>query len=142
MLKGKAESIEEDATRIIWQNTMLPTVIRLRRFIHVPYREMPFTRKNILQRDKHSCQYCGTSEEKLSIDHIIPKSRGGGDYWENVATACLKCNIKKGDRTPIEAKMSLKSDPKKPIANLGFELNIQIQSGKYKEWSKYILSNI
>ena len=142
MLKGKAESIEEDATHMIWQNTMLPTVIRLRKFIHIPYRDIPLTRKNILQRDNHSCQYCGTSLEKLSIDHILPKSRGGGDCWENVTTACLKCNINKGDRTPIEAKMTLKSNPRKPISNLGFELNIQIKAAKYKEWSKYILSNV
>jgi 5-methylcytosine-specific restriction endonuclease McrA len=79
----------------------------------VPYKRIILSRKNILRRDNHKCQYCG-STVNLTVDHIIPKSKGGEDIWENLVTACIKCNNKKGDRTPEDAKMVLKVSPKKP----------------------------
>ncbi len=139
MIKGKAESLEEDSNHKIWNETNLPTVIRLRQFIRVPYRELTLSRKNIFQRDKNHCQYCGYDGEKLSIDHVIPRSRGGKDNWENVTTACLKCNVRKGNRTPYEANMPLKRKPFKPLNNLQFEAIKQIESGKHKEWGKYVI---
>ena len=78
MLKGKAESLEQDVSREIRRGTHLPTVIRLRQFVRVPFRQVPLTRRNVFYRDNHSCQYCGCSGEQLSIDHVIPRSRGGG----------------------------------------------------------------
>jgi len=141
MLKGKAESLEEDSNHKLSHNTLLPTVIRLRYFVRVPYREMPLTRKNILQRDNNCCQYCGYNGEKLSIDHVIPRSRGGSDEWSNVTTACLSCNVIKGNQTPQEAKMPLKRPPYKPISNMSFEARKQINSGRYKEWSKYVIGS-
>ena len=139
MLKGKAESLEEDSTHNIRNDKKLPTVIRLRYFIKVPYRKLALTRKNLLQRDNHCCQYCGYRGDKLSIDHVIPRSRGGSDNWENVTTACLSCNISKGNRTPEEANMILKRTPYKPISTLSFEASKQIDSGRHKEWSKYVI---
>lgn len=139
MLKGKAESLEEDSSRHLRHDTLLPTVIRLRQFVRVPYRELPLTRKNILQRDNNFCQYCGSGGEKLSIDHVLPRSRGGPHRWENVTTACLACNVMKGNRTPEEAEMLLKKMPYKPLSNMSFEANKQIDSGKYKEWGKYVI---
>ena len=139
MLKGKAESLEENPNHQIRNNLKLPTVIRLRYFIKVPYRELALNRKNILQRDNFSCQYCLYSGEKLSIDHVIPRSRGGQDSWENVATACISCNIKKGNRTPKEANMPLKNKPHKPFNTLSFEATKQIDSGHHKEWRKYVI---
>ena len=139
MLKGKAESLEEDSSRRLRPDTLLPTVIRLRQYVRVPFRELPLTRKNILQRDNNCCQYCGYSGNKLSIDHVIPRSRGGGDTWENVTTACLPCNVMKGNRTPKEAEMPLKREPRKPLSNLSFETNKQIHSGRYREWRKYVI---
>ena len=139
MLKGKAESLEEDSSRRLRPDTLLPTVIRLRQFVRVPFRELPITRKNILQRDNNCYQYCGYSGSKLSIDHVIPRSRGGGDTWENVTTACLPCNVMKGNRTPKEAEMPLKREPRKPLSSLSFETNKQIHSGRYKEWGKYVI---
>ncbi len=139
MLKGKAESLEQDTSRHIRPDTMLPTVIRLRQFVQVPFRELPLTRKNILQRDNYSCQYCGSKGSKLSIDHVIPRSRGGEDAWENVTTACLNCNVIKGNRTPQEAKMPLKTTPRRPLSSLTFQANRQINSGRYREWSKYVI---
>ncbi len=139
MLKGKAESLEQDSSKQIRPDTMLPTVIRLRHFVRVPFKELPLTRKNILQRDNSCCQYCGYSGDKLSIDHVIPRSRGGQDSWENVTTACLACNVLKGNRTPQEAEMPLRRLPYRPLSSLNFEASKQIHSGKHKEWSKYVI---
>ncbi len=139
MLKGKAESLEENSNHEIRNNVKLPTVIRLRYFIKVPYRELALNRKNLLQRDNHSCQYCAYSGDQLSIDHVIPRSRGGEDIWENVATACISCNIRKGNRTPKEANMPLKNKPHKPFNTLSFEATKLIASGLHKEWSKYVI---
>ncbi len=139
MLKGKAESLEEDQNQNLRNDKKLPTVIRLRYFIKVPYRELALTRANLLQRDNNSCQYCGYSGDKLSIDHVIPRSRGGGDTWENVTIACLACNIEKGNRTPQEANMPLTRAPYRPLSTLSFEANKQINSGLHKEWSKYVI---
>ncbi|WP_320663758.1 HNH endonuclease [Prochlorococcus sp. MIT 1223] len=139
MLKGKAESLEENPDLKIRPDKNIPTVIRLRHFIKVPYRDIPLTRKNILYRDNNCCQYCGYKGLKLSIDHILPKSRGGPDTWENVTTACLTCNIIKGNRTPEEANMILKQKPYKPLSNLSFEATKQINSGLHKEWGKYVI---
>tara|TARA_Y100001968_G_scaffold49723_1_gene40135 strand:+ start:1530 stop:2033 length:504 start_codon:yes stop_codon:yes gene_type:complete len=139
MLKGKAESLEEDSNRRIREGTMLPTVIRLRHFVKIPFRELPLSRKNILQRDNSCCQYCGYKGAKLSIDHVIPRSRGGLHCWENVITACVSCNLLKGNRTPQEAKMSLKNKPRRPLSSLSFEATHQINSGNHKEWKKYII---
>ena len=139
MLKGKAESLEEDPLHNIRQNVKAPTVIRLRQFIRVPYRDIPLTRKNIFQRDNNCCQYCGLNNKKLSIDHVLPRSKGGTDNWENVITACLQCNVLKGNRTPEEAKMPLRKKPYKPLNNMSFETTKQIHSGRHKEWSKYVI---
>ena len=139
MLKDKAVSIEEDKKHNLRDGFHLPTVIRLKRFIRIPYRQIPLNRKNILQRDSNRCQYCGLQKKSLSIDHVIPRSRGGQDCWENVITACLACNIQKGNKTPEEAQMPLLRRPLKPLNNLNFEANIQISSGRYKEWKKYLI---
>ena len=139
MLKGKAESLEEDATHNIRKDVKAPTVIRLRQFIRVPYRDIPLRKKNIFQRDNNCCQYCGQKNKKLSIDHVLPRSRGGTDSWENVITACLQCNVMKGNRTPEEAKMPLKIKPYKPLNNMSFETTKQIHSGRHEEWRKYVI---
>ncbi len=139
MLKGKAESLEEDARHEIRKKIKLPTVIRLRYFIKVPYRELTLNKKNLIQRDNFCCQYCGYKGKELSIDHVIPRSRGGKDTWENVATACIACNIKKGCRTPKEANMPLRNKPHKPLNSFSLEAAKQINSGFHKEWGKYVI---
>ena len=139
MLKGKAESLEEDHSYLVHNKIKLPTVIRLRYYVKVPFREVALTRKNLLLRDNNTCQYCNYRGKDLSIDHVIPRSRGGNDNWENVTTACLRCNIQKGNKTPDEANMPLKRNPYKPLSNLNFEAAKHIDSGKHKEWGKYVI---
>lgn len=95
----------------------LPAVVRLRQYLKVYSRGVSFTRRNVLLRDGFECQYCGerpgTSE--LTLDHVLPRSRGGPMTWENVVAACKQCNRDKGSRTPREAAMELKKAPKKPL---------------------------
>jgi 5-methylcytosine-specific restriction endonuclease McrA len=139
LLKGKAEGLEHDEDRLIRPDLLLPTVIRLRQFVRVPYKPLPLTRRNVFQRDGHACQYCGLRGEMLSIDHVLPRSRGGVDAWENVTTACLPCNVRKGNRTPREAGMPLRREPRRPLSSLSFEAGRQIGAGRHQEWSKYLI---
>ncbi len=92
----------------------LPSIIRLSRYIRVPMKKIELSRKNIIRRDNYRCQYCGVSSSNLTVDHVIPKSRGGTDSWENLVAACIPCNNKKANRTPEEAGMKLLRKPRKP----------------------------
>ncbi len=139
VLKGKAEGLEHDSRRLLRPDVLLPTVIRLRQFVQVPYRPLALTRRNVFHRDGHCCQYCGYEGEQLSIDHVIPRSRGGQDVWENVTTACLRCNVRKGNRTPREAEMPLRRVPRRPSSSLAFEAIRQMRAGHHAEWAKYVI---
>ncbi|MEI8134689.1 MAG: HNH endonuclease [bacterium] len=113
---GKAEVVSVAHDKIIRSAHAameFPSVIRLAHFIHVPFKKVILSRKNILRRDGHQCQYCG-ARAGLTVDHIHPKSRGGEDSWENLVTACLRCNNKKGNLTPDEGRMPLKKKPVRP----------------------------
>ena len=139
MLKGKAEGIEHNG-RLIYADFASPTVIRLRHYVNVPYKAIPLTRRNVLYRDEYRCQYCNVSGgDSLTIDHVIPRSRGGQDVWDNVVCACVRCNIKKGNRTPKEAGMELNIQPRKPFSSLYFELSRHIRGGLHQEWRKYVI---
>ncbi len=94
----------------------LPEVIVLTAYNRFVKREVRLSRKNIFERDQNSCQYCQRKlpKSELTIDHVLPRSRGGRDTWDNLVLACVKCNIKKGNRTPSEAHMPLQREPAKP----------------------------
>lgn len=112
----KAELLKEHPTLQLHSATdafFFPSIIRLRRYIAMPYKKVQLTRQNIFKRDGYRCMYCG-SHTDLTIDHVIPKSQGGRDAWENLATACQTCNSKKGHFTPEEAKMPLRYPPFRP----------------------------
>ena len=116
VILSKAELIEALPDRFIRSpSTHLPwpSIVRLRGYVTVPYKRIMISRKNILRRDRFKCQYC-SSREQLTIDHVLPKSRGGRDTWENLVAACTPCNNKKGNRTPEEANMTLKRQPFRP----------------------------
>ncbi len=138
LLKGKAEQVEHNG-RYIYAEFPLPTVIRLRYYVRVPYKEIPLTRRNILERDRHTCQYCSYKGEQLTLDHIVPRSRGGGDSWENLVAACVCCNVKKGNRTPREANMRLRTQPRKPYSSLHFDIVKHTQGNLNQEWKKYVI---
>lgn len=114
---GKAELISANDSRLVYSissSMPFPTIVRLRVYIKVPYKKIVLSRKNIFRRDNHKCAYCHRSDLPLTVDHITPRSKGGDDSWENLVTACVKCNNKKGDRLPDEAKMPLTKKPSKP----------------------------
>ena len=95
----------------------LPHVLMLTRYVHVPYKENIPSRLNIFARDKWTCQYCGKgtkNKSSLTIDHVMPKSRGGDSSWTNLTTACARCNTLKANKTPKECRMNLHKKPYKP----------------------------
>tara|TARA_R110001599_G_scaffold1889_4_gene9711 strand:- start:135686 stop:136192 length:507 start_codon:yes stop_codon:yes gene_type:complete len=133
----KAELLHDDPEKKLRtpsEQFDFPSVIRLRRYIRLPYTKVVLTRRNVMRRDGFKCQYCG-QKSKLTIDHIHPKSRGGKDTWENLTTACDKCNVKKGNRTPKEANMELKSKPYRPIPITFFR---DINGGVQEPWKPYL----
>lgn len=113
---GKAEIVEKLAleVRTVSRAYPLPSVVRLYMYITIPRKKILLTRKNILKRDGYRCQYCGQKRTPLTLDHVIPKNKGGSDSWENLVCACARCNNRKGQRTPEEARMTLHRLPRRP----------------------------
>src|SRR5262249_28992143 len=106
LLAGKAESVE-GSPRVIRSPSRafpLPAVIRLAVYIRKPFLDrVAFNKKNILRRDGYTCQYCNRRGERLTVDHVLPRSPGGDTRWTNVVPACLRCNLKKCNRLPDES---------------------------------------
>jgi hypothetical protein len=113
--KGKAEIIKSGEKDIITTigNFVRPVIIRLLNFIRYRPKNIKVNRRRIFKRDKSTCQYCG-SKKHLTIDHVIPRSRGGGNTWTNLVTCCSGCNVYKGNKTPKEAGMKLINRPYEP----------------------------
>lgn len=133
----KAELLHDDPEKVIRtvdDEFSYPSVIRLRRYIRLPYARIVLSRRNIMKRDRHTCQYCG-AKKGLTLDHVLPRSRGGGDSWENLVTACDHCNVKKGNRTPDEAGMPLKIKPYRPIHITFFQ---NLLGGVQDHWKPYL----
>ncbi len=115
----------------------MPAVIRLRRYINMPYKGVLLTRQNIFKRDNYTCQYCGTHKE-LTLDHVVPRSKNGKSSWSNLVTACKRCNARKGDYTPEAAGLRLRRRPARP-SYLDF---LRHNSGLFQEeWGPYLQSN-
>jgi 5-methylcytosine-specific restriction endonuclease McrA len=113
--KGKAEVVKSGENPIIssYKTHIRPLIIRLLNYIRYNTRGLRVNRNRIYRRDNYECVYCG-SKKDLTLDHVIPKSRGGKNEWVNLVTSCFKCNIKKSNRTPEEAKMVMKQKPFAP----------------------------
>lgn len=120
----------------------VPRICRLTRFERMPLQAVRFNRKNLFARDGYQCQYCGQKPptNKLSLDHVIPRSLGGQTTWENIVCCCLRCNGKKGCRTPQQARMSLLSKPAKPRVNP--LLVDSITDPRYECWRTFLGSAV
>lgn len=116
---------------------LVPEIILLTHYNAVPPRRVKFSRRNIFERDRYTCQYCGRAPVRsdLSIDHVVPRSRGGSTTWTNVVLACTECNARKRDRLPHEAGMHLQRAPKEPAwrPGSGFRLSVRRRS-----WQRFV----
>lgn len=114
IVKGAA-TVEESRDVRVHRDYMLPSVVRLRNYRRIPSRVQVVSRRNLYARDGYTCQYCAVEfpAKDLTLDHVMPKSRGGMSRWENLVTCCRPCNHTKGDRTPEEAGMDLLRIPRK-----------------------------
>ena len=141
LLKGvaAAEELSNDEVHSPSKVVPVPSVIRLLEYRRIPRQTRALSRKNILLRDRYTCQYCGTvsSASELTLDHVTPRSRGGKSSWENLVTSCRRCNNHKGDRLPDEAKMELSRRPR-PF-NLHTSRSLMRLLGNHQEtWRKYL----
>ncbi len=141
MINGKADTVETNGL-LVRSEAMefhLPAVIRLRTYVYVPRRSrIPFSKKNVMRRDENTCQYCGVKGGYLTVDHVVPRSRGGRSTWENVVCSCRRCNAKKGDRTPEEAGLKLKAHPEKPRSFILHHLSHRFPASAQHVWEKYL----
>ncbi len=137
--EGKAEMIEDGRGYIhsIETTLPLPSVIRLARMVKRPHRVRKMNRHEIFKRDNYTCQYCGVQSHRLTLDHIMPRFRGGEHTWENVVSCCAECNLRKAGRTPTEASMKLLSEPGPPKNPTLFSVPYYFL-GKREEWRKYL----
>ena len=129
---------DEDWINAVNFSIEVPRVIRLLRYDRVPQHVVKFNRRNIFLRDHNRCQYCRRrfSSAELSLDHVVPRSRGGRTTWDNIVSACLKCNVGKGGRTPREAGMELVTRPRKPTRSP--LLAETVNSQKYAMWKTFV----
>ncbi len=136
---GRAEMLENGSGFIhsVGHDFPVPSVIRLAYMIKRPWPKRKLTRLEVFNRDRYTCQYCVKETRKLTLDHVIPRYRGGQHTWENVVSACIPCNRRKAGRSPEQAGMRLICHPSPPRGNRFFYIPnyyLQIQS----EWQKYL----
>ena len=113
---GKATSVELGDRQVhsVTRSFEVPSVVRLERYVRAPRRRVVLSKRNVLKRDSYQCQYCGQADRKMTIDHVVPRKHDGPDTWENLVTACVSCNARKGDRRPEQAGLQLLRKPKRP----------------------------
>lgn len=145
--QGKAEILSEHEgdVRAVSFTFKLPSVIRLLRFVRGRGKResVPFTRANIYRRDGFTCQYCVKefASEDLTFDHVIPAAAGGSRSWENIVTACVPCNRRKGARTPEEAGLTLRRAPRKPHASPLYRVSLGIRHTP-AAWRDFLYWNV
>ena len=129
----------DDALPIVGGALRVPRVVHLHRYDRSPRPTVRLTRRNLMLRDGHQCQYCAKRPplRELNIDHIVPRSRGGTDTWENLVTACRICNLRKGWRTPDEAGMRLMRSPIRPRWTTTAQILLEARE-PFKEWEAFL----
>lgn len=127
-----------DWLRTVRFEIAVPRIIRLLFYEKLPRSDVKFNRRNIFARDANHCQYCGQRfpTTELSLDHVVPRSQNGKSTWENVVCACIECNIRKGGRTPEQARMKLISVPKRPRRSP--VLGLKLTDHRYASWKQFL----
>ena len=137
MYMGKAEIIESVDGYVLRSETQIipvPSIVRLDYYVKVPGKRIMLTRKNILKRDGGRCQYCGSKDGMMTVDHIVPKIYGGKDTWENLVCSCADCNNKKGHQLPEQAGLRLIRKPRKPNNITFIQQFIGIKDHRWKRY--------
>jgi 5-methylcytosine-specific restriction endonuclease McrA len=141
MLKGVAQAEEIAVAEIhsAMRTLQAPSVIRLLSYRHIPQQTRALSRKNILLRDRYTCQFCGHkfAAAELTLDHVQPRSRGGRSTWENLVASCYGCNNRKGDRTPEEAGLRLVRKPRPFTLHTSRQL-MRLMANREEKWRKYL----
>jgi hypothetical protein len=129
----------DDGIPIVGGCVRVPRVLHLLRYDRAPRVAVRLTRRNLMLRDQHQCQYCGKrpSIRDLNVDHVIPRSRGGADSWENLVVSCRTCNLRKGRRTPTEAGMALLSVPHRPRWSTATQIRL-VTREPFAEWQPFL----
>lgn len=140
VIDGKAEVLDAYASYLSSPSRTFPTpsVIRLIYPIRRPRPRVKLTRKEIFIRDNYTCQYCGRSNIELTIDHVVPRSRGGGHSWDNLVSACKVCNHRKGGRSPVEARMLLKREPREPSPGAYYAIERSLVGDLNEGWKPFL----
>lgn len=137
-LRAEFEREQHDWVRTVRMDIAVPRIIRLLGYDRLPNQQVRLNRRNLFARDRNQCQYCGhhfpTSE--LSIDHVVPRTQGGGDTWENLVCSCVRCNARKGGRTPDQAGIALIRRPVRPKRNP--LITLRLGSEKYASWKSFL----
>ena len=137
-LRARYEREHHEWVRCVRFELAVPKIVRLLFYDRLPWMPVNLTRRNIYARDRNHCQYCGgkfpTSE--LSLDHVVPRSRGGQMTWNNVVCCCVDCNARKGGRLPREAGMKLVIEPVQPKRSP--VLTLRLSNEKYASWKQFI----
>ena len=132
------ENNGDDWVRAVRYELAVPRIIRVLTFTKLPKRQIKFSRRNIFARDQNTCQYCGKRfhSSELSLDHVVPRSRGGTTTWDNIVSACRRCNVKKGGKTPIDANLRLIRPPTKPRRNP--VVFVKLSDHRYASWKHFL----
>ena len=136
--KRRFEPEQHDWIRTVRFQIAVPKIIRMLVYEKVPATTVKLNRRNLFARDQNRCQYCGRRRPttELSLDHVIPRSQGGTNAWDNIVCACVRCNVKKGGRTPEQAHMKLISLPKRPRRSP--VLTIKLSDSRYASWKQFL----
>jgi 5-methylcytosine-specific restriction endonuclease McrA len=138
--RGKAEVLEHgvEAIRTASRAVPRPSVIKLQYMVKRPRPQVRLSRREIFLRDDYTCQYCGMRSRDLTLDHVVPKHRGGGHSWDNLVSACRSCNHRKGSKTVEEARMRLLKTPRRPQPAQYFLWMQRLNGPAYEAWLKFL----
>lgn len=141
IVEGRAETVASVKDKFVHSPSKTfdwPSVVRLIKYVKIPWKKtrVAFSKKNVLVRDSHECCYCDKRKAD-SIDHVLPRSRGGENSWTNLVASCVKCNTEKSDRTPEEAGMKMRFQPFAPASEVYLEVHSRYSTNR-SDWLEYL----
>ena len=140
ILLGKAEVLDyrEELLGTSRGDLLAPSIVKMRYHVRRPLPQLRLSRHSVLARDSYTCQYCGSKGKDLTIDHVSPRWMGGPQSWDNLVACCRKCNLKKADKTPAQAKMKLRAQPRRPHFIPYISLPAYLKARDRDEWQFYL----